>query len=502
MAVTLAATAAVAIIAGVFFLRSQAGGADLAEATRRSLRRQGFKTELSEFDFSTSPEMQIRASALTNADIITPGIQGRDYARRSVLWQYNPELMALVGPDVAVVAWEQERLSRYSREDLWAALREILSENSSVLDAACEAALAGPIGFDLNAGDGNAMLLLHLGRLQRLAEEFGTRAVLELHDGNQAAAWTNVLAATRLITAWDPERVEGSYMVRYGCLEITYGTIWQALQAGGWSEDQLARLQAEWAGADLFKGLPDTAAFNRARMVATCKQDRQQPLPPAVTATQILHSPRAAWYNANRRSRRARYREEGTYEDEAALLLYYRDREVQLWRAVQAHTWSEMRRFPGVTNTAPFRSRDRSSHLQLMMDNMRTAMRIGGGGVSLLGLAAQAEARRRLVVTAVALERYHARFGSYPKDLAELVPGLLPSLPMDFMDGQPLRYRLRPDGHFVLYSVGLDCVDNGGTAPPTGRRESLSRSQEFGAWQGTDLVWPRPASGAEVKAQE
>ena len=85
-------------------------------------------------------------------------------------------------------------------------------------------------------------------------------------------------------------------------------------------------------------------------------------------------------------------------------------------------------------------------------------------GQSLLGLAAEAEARRRILIAAIALKRYRGRHGGYPKALQELVPELLQSPPIDFMDGKPLRYQLTDDGHFVLYSVGLDCVDDGGNA--------------------------------------
>ncbi len=109
----------------------------------------------------------------------------------------------------------------------------------------------------------------------------------------------------------------------------------------------------------------------------------------------------------------------------------------------------------------------------------------------MLGLAAEAEARRRLIVTAIALARYRGRHGTYPKGLDELVPALLSQAPVDFMDGQPLRYHLTDDGHFVLYSVGLDCVDNGGAPAPKGRMQRPRGPADFGVQTGTDLVWQR-----------
>ena len=82
-------------------------------------------------------------------------------------------------------------------------------------------------------------------------------------------------------------------------------------------------------------------------------------------------------------------------------------------------------------------------------------------GRGLLGRSAEAETQRRIIIAALALERYRGRHGSYPKSLQELIPELLQTPLRDFMDGQPLRYRLADGNHFVLYSIGLDCIDNG-----------------------------------------
>jgi hypothetical protein len=138
-----------------------------------------------------------------------------------------------------------------------------------------------------------------------------------------------------------------------------------------------------------------------------------------------------------------------------------------------------------------------------MMKNMREiSMAFQRQGAGLLGRAAETEAQRRLIITALALERYRGKHGAYPKTLAELTPDFLKTVPVDFMDGQPLRYRLSDDGHFVLYSVGLDCVDNGGQMPSYEQQRMPDfGSRGFGAPPKGDLVWPRPASSAEAAAQ-
>jgi hypothetical protein len=123
-----------------------------------------------------------------------------------------------------------------------------------------------------------------------------------------------------------------------------------------------------------------------------------------------------------------------------------------------------------------------------------------------MGRAAEAEARRRIFVTAIALKRFRLQHGRNPSSLAELTPTLLPSVPLDFMDGKELRYQRFEDDRFVLYSVGLDGTDNGGQMKT---REQLSKESElasnympFTPFQNTDIVWPKPANEDEALAYE
>ena len=86
-----------------------------------------------------------------------------------------------------------------------------------------------------------------------------------------------------------------------------------------------------------------------------------------------------------------------------------------------------------------------------------------------------------LAYTACALERYRLAHGSYPVELAALVPEYSPVMPRDLIDGQALRYRCLSSGSYELYSIGLDGRDDDGR-PATG----------VGAAAG-DWVWPQLA---------
>lgn len=89
------------------------------------------------------------------------------------------------------------------------------------------------------------------------------------------------------------------------------------------------------------------------------------------------------------------------------------------------------------------------------------------------------EARNRVTETALALERYRLAEGTYPIEIKELVPKFCRELPIDPIDGNPLRYRIEADGSAVVYSINVNLKDNGGTAD----------REDYEAVQQGDYVW-------------
>jgi hypothetical protein len=76
-----------------------------------------------------------------------------------------------------------------------------------------------------------------------------------------------------------------------------------------------------------------------------------------------------------------------------------------------------------------------------------------------------------LLMASFALRAYRLDHGAYPHKLSDIVPGYLNAVPIDpFSANLPMQYRLK-GASYVLYSVGPDGVDNGGT--PFVNRESL-----------------------------
>jgi len=64
---------------------------------------------------------------------------------------------------------------------------------------------------------------------------------------------------------------------------------------------------------------------------------------------------------------------------------------------------------------------------------------------------------------ACALERYHLAKQQYPDTLDALAPQFLAKVPRDPIGGRPLHYRETDDGQFIIYSIGWDEKDDGGS---------------------------------------
>jgi hypothetical protein len=102
------------------------------------------------------------------------------------------------------------------------------------------------------------------------------------------------------------------------------------------------------------------------------------------------------------------------------------------------------------------------------------------------------QAELRCAVVMIAVERYRQANNRWPDTLTDLVPTLLPQVPLDPFDGAPLRYRRLDDG-VVIYSVGPDGTDNGGKLDKNPTKE------------GTDLglrLWDVPQRRQPPKPPE
>lgn len=103
------------------------------------------------------------------------------------------------------------------------------------------------------------------------------------------------------------------------------------------------------------------------------------------------------------------------------------------------------------------------------------------------------EAQRRMREGLVRIAEYRLRTGRFPQTLAEAGGSPL----KDPFTGKPLQYRRTPKG-FLLYSVGENCIDDGGNGrrPPEGGSAPDIVIEYPPTGNGTASVLPKPLSGA------
>jgi hypothetical protein len=318
-----------------------------AEQAHRILRQEGFKLDLNEFQLSSPAGIGADNELLTLAG---------DASRNSFSIR-RLDLMRPVNSNSAMVIWTQESpISDSISDTFWPDLRQTLAERNAVLDRACESVLSGPFRFRTTFTT-NGDIASDVFRARLIASSFAARTILELHDQHLPTAWTNLLALTRFVTAWQTEPTEISHITQSRWVTTAQRVTWEALQSKDWTESQLATLQREWESANFFNGLPETAALSRASIIAFCDAQRQKPPPPGPTLRQFIYdlvsSPGRARDAATSGWRSARYRNYESYEDETAWLLYYRDCELDYRRALAANSWSDLRNLPSATNSRP-----------------------------------------------------------------------------------------------------------------------------------------------------
>lgn len=116
------------------------------------------------------------------------------------------------------------------------------------------------------------------------------------------------------------------------------------------------------------------------------------------------------------------------------------------------------------------------------------------------GLFERTRQVRDATLVAIALELYRRQAGTWPDSLNDLTPQFLPQVPPDRYDGKPLKYRVI-DAQPVLYSIGVNRIDDGGRLPEPRKpnEKSVERNQRARVWlpvgtpelpDGDWILWP------------
>ena len=409
-----------------------------------------------------------------------------------------------------MVSWKQQVIRHYMT-NTWDELAEDLKMNATALEQIREALRTPQFDQNLNYKMGFNLLLPHLANLKLVAQWLQVATINDLHSRRLDEAATNLNALLSLANAFREERLIISQLVRIAIAAIAISPTWEALQADGWTDAQLAELQKNWASLEFLQPMENAAAMERAMGIEyfdrlrNSSSDRRQffsgnlfggtagPTGSA-TPTNIAEMPDFALeWSKQRLSSLSSFAGETawrwlwSYDDELRyvqtlqmlLEVPRRARHTGSFTSAQAWGSNEYHRI--------WQHTDFGSPKYFLSGMLAPALENASAR------AARLETQRELVVAAIALTRFHLRHGKLPPNLDSLVPEFLSKPPKDLMDGGELRYRLREDGSFLLYSVNEDGKDDGGDAALP--KEGVGRPSMI---NGRDMVWPMPATAAEL----
>jgi hypothetical protein len=338
---------------------------------------------------------------------------------------------------------------------------------SSRLEAARRAVLEdAPIRF--GRGPGNSFGIYAASereapRITLLADAFASGASKAFREGRTNDALADALALNALAARLDAGPWADLHMDRATLVDRAFLAVRDVLQAGAPSDTWLAELERLWRGTSLFRGLEEVPMYEcallleRNRSITDSVRDAHSTVPAlARMASQMPSKPGAA-LSAFRASQQwsetdLRRVRENAPQEVVWRLRHYAPRITDLRNAVAQPDWPSLRQFPGMHSMMNLRFEPEG-----MLQECRPAR--DPSITYAISTLAKAEAQRRVLLAAIAVERTRLRLGQLPATLAEIG-----ELPPDFMDGKPLRYRTHEGGTYRIHSVGFDLVDDDGKA--------------------------------------
>jgi hypothetical protein len=310
-----------------------------------------------------------------------------------------------------------------------------------------------------NLEDPWGILLPHLAMVKAACQRLSLKACAELAAGQSEKALEDIELMLHLTDSLRDETFLIAYLVRIACLQISTQPVWEGLADHRWSDAQLQQLQARLLQYDFLTDLKRPLDGERAAGILTAELLFQQ----KYHLADLLGQPGAAPFDSTLANLASRIAPHGWYHQEQ---LGY----CTLYDNYLAGTFDATKRkvFPGQIEV-------RDHEFERVVAGGRLGKTFHGvlhhhflANLLLPALgkipvkAARGQIAADHAALACALERYRLANGQFPVEL-EALTRFISQLPHDPITGAPYQYRRSDDGQFVLYSVGWDEKDDGGT---------------------------------------
>jgi hypothetical protein len=302
--------------------------------------------------------------------------------------------------------------------------------------------------------------------VREMCELLTARAMLNLNSGNAAGAWEDIHATHRLSRMISQAYTSEDHRIAVAASAIAVNAMPSLLSSPDLTPELLQSMHADWARLPAWREVSATVdEGDRYIMLDLIQQ--------AAHDTHVLHSISAhsnngfGWFAEHPVMDRvvnamvdwdAIFVDANALFDEAVEVLNVTD--IELRRSMATEFEARARRRWSSAYNSPVRGVPTNPIVSAILTHWCLP-----DLEDLVAADDRRNARDAIVETALAIEQFRFDHGRIPSSLAELAPEYLPAVPMDpCAPDDELIYITHPGEAYVLYSVGHDGVDNGGTS--------------------------------------
>jgi hypothetical protein len=335
--------------------------------------------------------------------------------------------------------------------DVLFALRKFDGEFSQLAEAVTRPDARYAIKYDEPNPAG--ILLPQLAQIKAMTQALRLRGAARLEAGDPTGAFEDTMTGLRLAGTLREDPLLINFLVHIACVAIMENTLAEGLARHQWSDDQLRALQEQLGKTDFLRHcqlamrgemvgfgvrLIDYLEAHRPEMETIFEFDPDgNQSPPRSTAAIGWRLMPAGWFEQNK----------------VAIINVYLHH--YLPQLDVEHR--RIRPVPNAESDAFIKQLPRGPSTILVRLLLPALDRT-------FAKCARAQATADQAVMACALERFHRENKRYPESLDQLTPKFLPKPLLDPITGEPQKYRLTLEGSYVLYSIGRDGKDDGGSS--------------------------------------
>jgi len=412
---------------------------------------------------------------------------------RNLIQTNPPPAMGMVAAGRAMIGWQQPDIRNSDATNSWEDLGRELALVKTKLDSFQNLTNHQSLDFHFDYKKGLWIPLGHLYPLRGAAEWLKASVLYDLHERRTSDACAKLRALLAIAKGLSEERFGISQITRNTIVEFGVYATWEILQDQAISENDLARLQQDWETLEFVRPFRCAQILDRVILISGVEHVRE--------TTNVLWQVNGGdeipnlWFEKQ-------WDWFWSYTDEKRALQIQQVLIDAARMAETNHSYHSVlsfvsARFLKLGIGKPV-SEDLIGRMDIDPSETRWLLSEGArGNVWHLRKSVAAETDRSMIMAAIALKRYQLRNQRLPGTLQELIPVFLKVVPIDWMDGEPVRYHLINSKTFRLYSVGQNGDDDGGNPSP--ENPANGPRLNWNGFYALDWVWPQPATPEEIQ---